>query len=480
MIHKSLYSFLLGGVMLLSACSDFTDVQPKGTNLLTTTTELEMLLNIEYNIRTIDEKIMSGDMIYGYENLATTLSKPNKGRGTILMTWDESRQDKMAELTSSDPEYNDMYGYIGKISNAILSKVDDAQGDEAMKRQLKCEALVVRAYFHWLLINKFAKAYNPASADNDPGLIYMTEGMDITQAQSPVTVQQFYENILADADQAIELDGLPEQAVNRMRMNKACAYAVKALALQSMQQWSAAEAVARQALAISGEIDNYNDMLNQTVYGNIFGGQYSALLRTRLKCAEDLFYTEELEFFNSVTFEGTARFEPGHVCNEKFANDRMTFDYVMGYGDMLLGIDFTFTYDLESGWNQAGIKTTYLYLLIAEAQIHAKQYDEAMKTLDKIRVNRINPEIYQPLEGTVSTESDAIFRLKQTAHGEGIYSCYNFINRKRWNQVVGWKETLSRDLGTATFTIAPDSPFWIFPIPLNAINNNPNLSQNYK
>lgn len=466
--------------MLLSACSDFTDVQPKGTNLLSTTSELEMLLNAEYSIRVIDEKTASGDIIYSFSNIATTLSLPNKSRNTILMTWDEANQDKMAELTSSDSEYSDLYGYIGRISNAILSKVDDAKGDEILKRQLKCEALVMRAYFHWLLINKFAKAYNPASAANDPGLIYMTETMDITQAHSPVTVQQFYENILSDVDQAIELDGLPEAAVNRMRMNKACAYAVKALALQSMQQWSEAETVAKQALATDGEIDNYNNMLTQIITGNVSGGKYPSLLRTRLKCAEDLFYTHDLQFFEAITFEGAARFEKGHVCHEKLANDRMMYDYTDGMGNSTLGIDFTFTYDLESGWNQAGIKTTYLYLLVAEAQIHAKQYDEAMKTLDKIRVNRIDPDIYQPLEGTVNTEADAIFRLKQTAHGEGIYSCYNFINRKRWNQVSGWEETLSKDLGVATFSIAPDSPFWIFPIPQNAINNNPNLSQNYK
>ena len=105
-----------------------------------------------------------------------------------------------------------------------------------------------------------------------------------------------------------------------------------------------------------------------------------------------------------------------------------------------------------------------------------------MAVLDKIRVNRIDPDIYLPLEGTVDNETDAIFHLKQTSHGENIYSCYNFINRKRWNQLEEkYQETIVRELeGIGTYTMAPDSPMWIFPFPANAVNNNPNLTQNYK
>ena len=52
------------------------------------------------------------------------------------------------------------------------------------------------------------------------------------------------------------------------------------------------------------------------------------------------------------------------------------------------------------------------------------------------------------------------------------------MERKRWNQLSDMKETITRTLLGQTFTLAPDSPLWIFPFPGNAVDNNPNLKQN--
>ena len=83
----------------------------------------------------------------------------------------------------------------------------------------------------------------------------------------------------------------------------------------------------------------------------------------------------------------------------------------------------------------------------------------------------------------MTTKEDALAHLKQTALGENLYSIFNFVERKRWNQLDDMKETLSRTFNlisgqSYTFTLAPDSPLWIFPFPGNAVDNNPNLKQN--
>lgn len=480
-INTLLYSALLGVSLLASSCSDFTDLKPKGKNLLSTTDQLEMLLNAEFEMSARDEQTMCGDMIYSFTNVPSQISQPNKTRNVIMWTWDAANQDKMAELTSNDDQYSTFYGYIGKICNPILSQIDAATGDEAKKKQLKCEALTLRAYFHYLLVNKFAKAYNPATAATDRGIIYMTEDKDIAKPQEQSTVQEVYDNILKDADEAIELDGLPDVAVNRMRVSKACAYAVKALALRSMQKWSDAEDAANKALAINSTVNNYNEMINQTVKGILKGGTYQALLRPRLQCEEDLFFVFYYNYFNSITPETKARFEKGNAALEKVATMDMTYDYIMNPAEQYTGLKGnTMTYDLTSGFNSAGMKTTDMYLVVAESELHNGNIDKAMAALDKIRVNRIDPAIYKPLEGSVKTEAEAIKHIKQTSEGEGIWSVYNFINMKRWNQVSGWQETLTKNLDGKTYTLAPDSPLWIFPIPTNATSNNPNLKQNYK
>lgn len=478
------YGCLLGSALFaFTSCSDFTDVQPKGKNLLSTTTQLEMLLNTEFYTDAGDGPQFVGDKIETLQNIPTLLSQPTPTRNSIILSWDESLQDRLAELTSSDGEYSTYYGYVGTISNPILSQLGEATGDEAMKNQLRCEALTLRAYAHYLLVNKFAKAYNPATAAEDSGIPYLLETQDISQPTVQLTVQEVYDHILADVQEAIDLDGLPLVAVNRMRLSKPCAYAVKALALLSMQQFDEAEEAARQALALNSAVDDYNAMLSTST--DLMGQSYNVLLRPRLECEEDLFYVHSIEFYTAITPEAEARFEPGHASLELI--DTMNKMYA-GLGDMagsMLGLPgLTVTFDLNSGWNMVGLKTTHMYLIVAEAEIRKGNYDEAMRALDAIRVNRINPEIYQPLEGSVTTEADAILHLKQTSHGENIYSCYNFINRKRWNQLDGWKETFTRTMiGTTeefSYTLTPESPLWIFPFPQNVMSNNPNIVQNYK
>ena len=480
-MKKTIYSLLAVAALLFSSCESFTDLEPKGKNLLTTTDQLEMLLNVEYEGCAYDMRQMAGDMIYAYSNVATTISQPVKTRNVIIWTYDEANMDKMAELTSTDQDYTSFYGYIGTIANPILTKVDAATGSDAVKKQLKCEALTLRAWSFYMLVNKFAKAYNPATAATDPGIILMTEDKDIQTAQSKSTVEEVYQQILKDINEAIELDGLPEVAVNKMRFNKPAAYTVKALALLSMQKYNEAEDAAKQALAINGNVNNYNTSYQGVTQGYVTGGTYSVINRGKKGTDEDYFLNGNFEFYNCYTPTTMTNFEEGHAYKDKMSNMNMMYDYLMDAGQNMLGeTGFNMTFDLNSLWNDGGLRSTQMYLTIAECETHNGHYDTAMEYLDKVRVNRIDPAKYHPLKGTVNTEAEAIKHVKQVTMNEDIYSVNIFIDKKRWNQCDGWKQDYSRTLAGKTYTIKPDSKMWIFPFPQSVINNNGNITQNYK
>lgn len=478
-MKKTLYSLLAVAALMLTSCEDFTDLQPKGKNLLTTTDQLEMLLNSELRGCGSDMRQMAGDMIYAFSNVATTISQPVKTRNVIIWTYDEANMDKMAELTTSDNDYSDFYGYIGTIANPILTKIDAATGTDAAKKQLKCEALTLRAWSFYMLVNKYAKAYNPTTAASTPGIILMTEDKDIQTAQPKSTVEEVYTQILKDINEAIELDGLPDVAVNKMRFNKPAAYAVKALTLLNMQKWDEAEEAAKQALAINSAVNDYNSSYQGTIQG-LIGGTYSVINRDKKGTDEDYFLNGDLEFYNAYTPTTMANFEEGHAYKEKMGNMNMAYDYLMDAGESMLGESgFNFTYDLNSRWNDGGLRSTQMYLAIAECEAHKGNFDTAMEYLDKVRINRIDPAKYQPLKGTVSTEKDAIAHVKQVTLNEDIYSSFIFIDKKRWNQLDGWKQSYSRTLAGKTYTIAPDSKMWIFPFPMSVMNNNDKITQNY-
>ncbi|MBQ4446362.1 MAG: RagB/SusD family nutrient uptake outer membrane protein, partial [Prevotella sp.] len=232
MKRNKIFSTVAGLALMMAAtgCSDFTDLQPKGKNLLSTTEQLEMLLNTDQGYYSgvsssgRDMRIMSGDIIYAYSNVFTTLAQPNKTRTTIMWTWDESMQDRMAELSNDDEQYAGYYGIIGRICNPILSRIDEAEGPDNVKAQLKAEALALRAYYHFLLVNKYCKGYSPANADK-PGIIYMTEDVDIQVPQEKKSLQECYDLMLKDIDEAIALNALIGRGSNPMRIGQAGAYA---------------------------------------------------------------------------------------------------------------------------------------------------------------------------------------------------------------------------------------------------------------
>lgn len=479
-MKKTIYSLLAVAALMLTSCEDFTDLQPKGKNLLTTTDQLEMLLNTELQGCSSDMRQMAGDMIYAYSNVATTISQPVKTRNVIIWTYDEANMDKMAELTSTDADYSTFYGYIGTIANPILTKIDDASGSEAAKKQLKCEALALRAWSFYMLINKFAKAYNPETAASTPGIILMTEDKDIQTPQPKSTVEEVYTQILKDINEALDLGGLPDVAVNKMRFNKPAAYAVKALTLLNMQKWDEAEEAAQQALAINGDVNNYNTSYLGTIQGYLISGTYTVINREKKGTDEDYFCNGKSDFCNCYTPTTMANFEDGHAYKDKMSNFNMMYDYLMDAGESMLGEPgFNITYDLNSYWNDGGLRSTQMYLTIAECETHKGNYDTAMEYLDRVRVNRIAPAKYQPLKGTVTTKEDAIAHVKQVTLNEDIYTTNIFIDKKRWNQLDGWKQDYSRTLAGKTYTIKPDSKMWVFPFPMSVMNNNDKITQNY-
>lgn len=470
---------ILSTILLLASCAEFTELQPKGKNLLSTTEELELLLNAEYGLRGADFWQMTGDLMYQFSNIPNLLALPTPTRASIMYKWDETNMAKFAELSTADSDYSTLFSYIGRIANPILVQTETAKGDEAKKNQLRAEAYTLRAYSEFVLVNKYAAAYNPATAANTPGVPYLMEDWDISVPTEQWTVAQVYDQIVADCDAAIALNALPVNAINQMRLNRACPYAVKALALMAMQKYTEAESAANEALKINDSVTNLLDAAHtQTITGYLLGGQYPALLRPKIATEEDYWMLYYTNFYTAITTEGESRFEPGYCTLSRVATDRMMYDYMMGMGLSMIGLDYTYTFDLDSYWNTAGLSTPQMWLILAECAINKGDINQAMHYLDVIRVNRVEPDMYAPLEGNVATKADAILHLKQVAHGEFYFGIWNFINRKRWNQVDEYKETFTRNIAGATYTLTPESKMWIFPFPQNAINNNENLKQN--
>lgn len=474
----------------LASCSQFTEIDAKGNNLLSSTSDLELLLNAEYGhynsmaLGVDDLNEIAGDYIYSYQRFSNILAGTAKSQKAIRITWDEKEWvSRLPELTSSDSFYTGCYYYIGRIANPILAQIDKASGDDAKKAAIKAEALLIRAYFHFLVVQKFIPAYTPDKAASTTGLVYLTEKLDIKTANAPVNLETFYLNILNDLQEAEKLNALPDKAINRMRFCKGALYAVKALVLTSMQRFDEAAAAAKQALDSDNTLVDFNkSMATMYVSKDDTSPQepHPVFTRPRMEFAEDYFTVYGVAYYNCITPYAQSFFEPGHVFNyylnttslgrSKIEAEKLSIQTTGESGYIITSL-------AQNDWYPTiGLRTSQMYLVLAEAAIHGNKLDEAMGYLDKIRVNRILPDMYAPLQGTNPDRATAIRYLKMSAETEGLLSIWNFVNRKRWNALgAEWEETINRTLCGIDMTLRPDSKLWNFPIPKNVISNNPNF-----
>ena len=89
---------ILTACLLLASCADFTDLKPKGMNLLSTADELELLLNVEYSdYYQFDMYYMTGDLMSSTMGMIPNmLTQPTPSRNSILLTWDDTNLKRFA------------------------------------------------------------------------------------------------------------------------------------------------------------------------------------------------------------------------------------------------------------------------------------------------------------------------------------------------------------------------------------------------
>ncbi|HVI47860.1 MAG TPA: RagB/SusD family nutrient uptake outer membrane protein [Chitinophaga sp.] len=110
-------------------------------------------------------------------------------------------------------------------ANQALQACNKA-ADTAAYRAQRGEALVARAYAHFMLVNIFSKMYDPASAAVDPGIPYVTEPETVViKKYDRKTVSYVYDMIEKDLQEGLPLINDVAYTVPRYHFNRSAAYA---------------------------------------------------------------------------------------------------------------------------------------------------------------------------------------------------------------------------------------------------------------
>lgn len=126
-------------------------------------------------------------------------------------------------------------------ANLALESIDALGGaTTAALQQARGEALLCRAYCHFVLVNLFCQAYNSVSSSTDAGIVYMTSTADdIATNPDRGTVAGVYELIGRDLEEALPLVG-SDYSVPKYHFNAKAAYAFACRYYLYHEQWEEA------------------------------------------------------------------------------------------------------------------------------------------------------------------------------------------------------------------------------------------------
>ena len=237
-------SLMLASVAILASCSDQLDTLPDNRTTLDTPKKIAGLLVTAYPDRTptLFNEWMSDNTDYmGAQN-----SQGNRG-GDQYFFWQEQ-----TEGGNDSPEQVWMLYYEGVYkANEALAAIEDQGGPKNdILRNSKGEALLLRAYNHFVLANEFCRPYNGKTSTKDAGLYYATGIADFSAAAEQSnrgTVADVYTKIAADIEAGIPLLN-DTYEVPKYHFNKQAAYAFATRFYLYYEKWEKAKEYADKLL----------------------------------------------------------------------------------------------------------------------------------------------------------------------------------------------------------------------------------------
>ena len=237
-------SLMLASVAILASCADQLDTLPDNRTTLDTPKKIAGLLVTAYPDRTptLFNEWMSDNTDYmGAQN-----SQGNRG-GDQYFFWQEQ-----TEGGNDSPEMVWMLYYEGVYkANEALAAIEEQGGPKNdILRNSKGEALLIRAYDHFILANEFCRPYNGKTSTKDAGLYYATGIADFSAAAEQSnrgTVADVYEKIAADIEAGIPLLN-DTYEVPKYHFNKQAAYAFATRFYLYYEKWEKAKEYADKLL----------------------------------------------------------------------------------------------------------------------------------------------------------------------------------------------------------------------------------------
>jgi tetratricopeptide (TPR) repeat protein len=310
-------------------------------------------------------------------------------------------------------------------------------------------ALFSRAYLLYDLARNFSPAYDKSTAAIDLGLPIRTKP-DVDQIVPRASLGDTYLQIINDLGKATRLlDVLPP--VNNNRPSRAAAYALFSRIYLSMREYSKAESYADSTLALNSKLINYNTVSKtatnpfaidneESIFStcSMLNGYVTTLpinANTRVTVNPEL-----INLYDKNDLRLTAFFRLNTVTGNLYVRRGYFFQTVP----------------------YTGLATDEVYLIKAECLARRNEVTAALDWLNTLLKNRFAPADFKML--TAHDQNETLKLVLQERRKELVWRTLRWSDLKRLNK-EGANITLNRVLNGITYTLPPNDPRYIFPIP---------------
>lgn len=470
-------ALIIAGSFLFPACNKYLEKEPDNRASLNTPQKISQLLATAYPgsnyvpfIETSTDNI--GDLGSGDAGSADL--------NTLNADLFFFRDTRAVNEDSPEQYWFACYHAIA-VCNEALDAISKASNQNDYTAQ-KAEALVARAYAHFMLVNIFAKFYDPATASSDPGIPYVTvpERNFIKQYQRG-TVAEVYDNIEKDL-----LEGLPylndkSYSVPKYHFTKAAAYAFASRFYLFKKQYDKVVQYGSQAVPNNDFLSNLRPW--NTVYSTIGLNEIAPRYAKATENANLLLCETGSYWFRTyiaaryavppIVVDQLLRTAPVAGGQWAFATGFYTEGHTIVPKVNEYFVRVSVNADIGNGYVMVPLFTVEEVLFnLAEAYTYLGQYDNAVSLLNNYLSTRlvaynssynISTGKINSYYGTSDSQEGLINVILDYRHSEFIHEGL------RWFDILRYKiPVVHTAISGETYTLTPDDLRRVFQIPATA------------
>lgn len=425
-----------------SSCDDeWLDVKRNRQTIIPQTLE-------ELSLLLADEQTMTGDYIsllqiscdeyYLNTERFNTLTPIEKN----AYLWKSDIYEQSPAITDWDNSYNQVL-----TSNVILEQLSEISVDEFNQikwNRIKGGALYVRAKAFYNLSQIFAKPYDAATAEMDPGIPIRTTA-DLNHPVVRASVQQTYDRILADLKESVVL--LPGLPAVKTDASKAGAFGLMARCYLSMREYELAKVSADSSLHYNDQLIDYNTIDPEAIF------PFSRFN------SETVQFGHIFPLYSVYIFVNQNLLPPG-LYNLYDDNDlrKKLFFYKLGDGM------YSFKGSYEGSFAPfSGIATDEMYLIRAECLARTNNVSGALDDLNTLLETRYEIGTFVPINAESADEvlEFILAERRKELIGRGL----RWTDLRRLNQEPNHSTTLKRTIDGLDYQLTPNDARYVFAIP---------------